>query len=224
MMANLILQDYLSEKDTVLALANSILDAHISDTKDQESNDQLLQSKRSELARLSRKMDNLIEMRADGDISREMFRTKCNELEPKIRQIQAEIEHLSAPTQLAEKVPSYEEKLTFLHYALEKYTHPEEGEDVPPHVVEAFVTKIVAGKDGFDWYLRFNGDPDRPLRCKLEGKRRTTTKINISDRNSPAAAEGSAGCYQNWGGLICTSSFPSVTRKLRRIEKPRVSI
>lgn len=146
-----------------------------------------------------KKMDNLIEMRADGDISRELFRTKCNELEPRIQQLQAEIEKLSAPTELAEKVPNYEEKLTFLHYALEKYTNPTEGEDVPPHVVEAFVTKIVAGKDGFDWYLRFNGDPDKPLRCKLEGKRKTTTKISVSGANSPTADESATGCYQ---GLI----------------------
>ena len=196
MMANLILRDYLSEKDQVLALANSILDAHINDTKEHESNDRRLQVKCSELARLTKKMDNLIEMRAEGDISRELFRTKCNELEPKIQQLQAEIEKLSAPTELAEKVPNYKEKLTFLHYALEKYTNPAEGEDVPPHVVEAFVTKIVAGKDGFDWYLRFNGDPDKPLRGKLEGKRKNTTKITVSEANSPAAVEGSTGCHQ----------------------------
>ena len=199
MMANLILRDYLSEKNQVLALANSILDAHINDTKEQECNDHLLEAKRSELARLSKKIDNLIEMRAEGDISRELFRTKCNELEPKIQQLQAEIEKLSVIPDLSEKVPNYEEKLTFLHYALEKYTTPAEGEDVPPHVVEAFVSKIVAGKDGFDWYLRFNGDPDRPLRCKLDGKRKNTTKITVSEGNSPAAVEGSTGCYQ---GLI----------------------
>lgn len=72
---------------------------------------------------------------------------------------------------------------------------------MPPHVVEAFVTKIVTGKDGFDWYLRFNGDPDQPLHCKLDGKRKNTTRITVSGANSPAVDESATGCHQRWREL-----------------------
>ena len=51
---------------------------------------------------------------------------------------------------------------------------------MPESVIEAFVTKIVVSKDGFDWYLRFDGDPNDPLHCKIEEKRRTTTKIVVA--------------------------------------------
>ena len=109
-------------------------------------------------------------------------------------------------------------------YALSQYSCPKEEEDVPESVIEAYFSKIVVKKDGFDWYIRINGDPDKPLHCKLEGKRRSTTKVVVTQDFSPALDSSTTGCYQNWGGLICTSGFPSDTRKLLHTEKPRVSI
>ena len=198
MMANLIFRQYLSEKDKVLALANSILEAHIGDTEEVENTEAIIASKRSELERLNRRMDNYIEMRADGDLSREQFRTRCAELEPKIQQLQQEIESLAERVQPKEVV-DYSEKLTVLQYALEQYTNINEGQDVPESVIEAFVAKIVVSKDGFDWYLRFDGDPDKPLHCQLQGKRKQTTKIMVAGDISPAVNNGTTGCNQ---GLI----------------------
>ena len=213
MMANLIFRKYLSEKDKVLALANSILEAHIDDTEEIKNNDALIEAKQAELARLSKKLDSYVEMRSEGDISRELFRSKCAELEPRIKNLQEEIDKLTTANKPKEVV-DYREKLTVLQYALEQYTYPDEGHNVPESVIEAFVTKIVVHPDSFDWYFRFDGDPSDPLRCKIEGKRRTTTKIVVAGVNSPAIHTGNTGRYQNWGGLICTSNFPSVTRKL----------
>ena len=90
----------------------------------------------------------------------------------------------------------YSEKLTVLQYALEQYTNINEGQDVPESVIEAFVVKIIVSKDGFDWYLRFDGDPDKPLHCQLQGKRKTSTKIMVSGDISPAMDSGTTGCYQ----------------------------
>jgi hypothetical protein len=182
-----------------------------------------LEAKQAELGRLQKKLDNYIEMRAEGDLSRELFRSECAKVEPRIKQLQEEIEELSAAAEPREVV-DYTEKLTVLQYALEQYTHINEGQNVPESVIEAFVVKIVVSKDGFDWYLRFDGNPDKPLHCHLQGKRKTNTKITVSSGCSPAMDSSPTGCYQNWGGLICTSSFPSDTRKLLLTEKPRVSI
>jgi len=79
------------------------------------------------------------------------------------------------------------------------YTHIDEGQDVPESVIEAFVVKIVVSKDGFDWYLRFDGDPDEPRHCKLEGKRKSTTKVVVTQDFSPALDSSNTGCHQ---GLI----------------------
>ena len=198
MMANLIFRKYLSQKDKVLALANSILEAHIGDTEEAENSEALLEAKQAELDRLQKKLDNYIEMRAEGDLSRELFRSKCAEVEPRIKQLQEEIETLTAASEPKEVV-DYTEKLTVLQYALEQYTHIDEGKDVPESVIEAFVVKIVVSKEGFDWYLRFDGDPDKPLHCQLQGKRKTNTKIMVSGDLSPAIDNSPTGCYQ---GLI----------------------
>ena len=109
--------------------------------------------------------------------------------------MQTEIEELTRRTEPKEVV-DYSEKLTVLQYALEQYTNCTEGENVPESVIEAFVVKIVVSKDGFDWYLRFDGDPDKPLHCKLDGKRKTNTKIMVAGDISPAMDSSSTGCYQ----------------------------
>ena len=185
MMANLIFRKYLSEKEKVLALAQSILEAHIGDTEEQENFAAELEAKRRELERLNKKLDAYIEMRSEGELTRELFRTKCDEVEPKITRLQTEIEELTRRTEPKEVV-DYSEKLTVLQYALEQYTNCNEGENVPESVIEAFVVKIVVSKDGFDWDLRFDGDPDKPLHCKLDGKRKTNTKIMVAGDISPA--------------------------------------
>lgn len=78
MMANYIFRRYLSEKEKVLQLANSMLEAHIGDAEGKADTAQLLDEKKSELARLSRKLDSYIEMRSDGEISKEVFRIKTD--------------------------------------------------------------------------------------------------------------------------------------------------
>ena len=201
MMANLIFRKYLSEKEKVLALAQSILEAHIGDTEEQENFAAELEVKRRELERLNKKLDAYIEMRSEGELTRDLFRTKCDEVEPKITKLQTEIEELTRRTEPKEVV-DYSEKLTVLQYALEQYTNCTEGENVPESVIEAFVVKIVVSKDGFDWYLRFDGDPDKPLHCKLDGKRKTNTKIMVAGELSPAMDSSSTGCYQESPRLI----------------------
>ena len=123
-------------------------------------------------------------IRADGDLSKDMFRMKSEELEPKMQKLQKEIEE---PSQKREPkvIEHYKEKLTILQYALSQYSCPKEGEDVPESVIKAYFRKIVVRKDGFDWYIRINGDPNKPLHCELQGKRKTNTKITVSSGCSP---------------------------------------
>lgn len=196
MMANLIFRDYLADKERVLALANSMLADHIGDAEEREDVSADLERKRAELDKLNRKFDNLVEMRSDGEIGKDMFRAKCDELEPRMDRLRREIGELEAK-EAPPEVADYEEKLTVLRYALERYTDFSEDRDVPENVIEAFVEKIVASPEGFDWYLRFGGDPDDPIRCKVEGKRRPNVHAVVLEGASPSAhLSGTTGAYR----------------------------
>lgn len=197
MMANLIFRNYLSDKQKVLDLANSMLEAHIADSeKETDNTAEILRQKNEELEKLNKKLDNYIEMRADGEIGKEIFRTKTAEIEKQSDKLKAEIAELSLKAQKETEVTDYSEKLTVLRYALEQYTNFNENEDIPECVIEAFVEKIVVSKDGFDWYLRFDGGPNDPLYCKTTGKRQSTTQIFVAGTNSPAVHSSTTGSYQ----------------------------
>jgi len=126
-----------------------------------------------------------------------------------IQQLKKEIETLTAEA-APKEVVYYTEKLTVLQYALEQYTNRDEGQDVPESVIEAFVVKIVVSKDGFDWYLRFDGDPDKPLHCQLQGKRKSSTKILVSPGCSPSMDSSPTGCYQGWQELSDYRKFATL--------------
>ena len=194
MMANYIFRNYLTEKDKVLALANSLLEAHIRDTDDKDDHTELLKQKQAELDKLNKKLDNFIEMRSEDEISRDIFRIKCTELGSKMEKLRAELSELEQLTAKPD-IKDYTEKLTVLQYALEQYTNWDNG-DIPESVIEAFVIKIVASKSGFDWYLRFDGDPNNPLHCVVDGKRKTNAKISVAGVSSPAIHRCSTGSYQ----------------------------
>ena len=200
LMANHIFRNYLADKEKVLALANSMLEAHINDTDEIIDYSKIIEEKKQELEKLTRKIDNYIEMRAEGEISKEQFTAKTADTKAAISKLKAEISEMEAlagePT---ETVPDYKEKLTVLQYALEQYTNTDDN-DIPESVIEAFVVKIVAKQDGYDWYLRFDGDPNDPLHLKTEGKRRKTTSVVSESAVSPTKVDSTTG--SNQGRLI----------------------
>jgi hypothetical protein len=52
----------------------------------------------------------------------------------------------------------------------------------------------VVSKDGFDWYLRFDGDPNDPLHLKTVGKRKNKTEIIDPKAETLGSAPLNTGC------------------------------
>lgn len=194
MMANTIFRSYLLNKQKVLELANEMLKAHINDTEETEDYSAILESKTEEYQKLNKRLDNYVEMRADGEITKEIFRAKTMDIENQMEKLRLEIDSLSQKTDEPE-ITDYREKITVLQYALEQYTNPDESENIPESIIEAFVKKIVVSKDGFDWYLRFDGNPNDSLHCTTTGKRKTTTQIQVAGVNSPTMNSSGTGGY-----------------------------
>lgn len=178
MMAKHIFREYLKDTAKVLALAESILAKHIDDEDTKVDNSKIIKQKQDEREKLNKRLHNLIEMRADGEITREVFKVKQEEIEKRLNEIDAELEQLNPETEYEVEQATHEEKITVLRYYLEQSVKPADGEDIPEDVIRAFIKKIVAHPDGFDWYLRFSPDDDDPEKLIIEGNRKNSAKVS----------------------------------------------
>lgn len=177
MMAKHIFKEYLTNTAEVLALAESMLEKHIDDVDEQYDNTAIIEQKTAEMSKLNSRLHNLIEMRADGEITRDTFKAKQMEITQRLEKLQSEIDALQPTQQDDVDDASHEDKIKILKYYLEQSVNPDDQANIPDDVIKAFVVKIVAHKDGFDWYLRF--DPDNPPHSLgIEGKRKNTAKVS----------------------------------------------
>ena len=166
MMARCIFKEYLEKPDGIVALAVKMLEDHLSDTKDIQDHSDTIARKQSEYDQLSKKLDNLIELRTDGDISKEQFRKKSEELEKRMDQLREDIHRLK-PVVEEERQDDFSERLDILKKKLHEYVSFKKSDAIPEEVVEAFVEKIIASKDEFKWYLRVDPKAMKKGRKKL---------------------------------------------------------
>ena len=177
MMAKHIFNECLADTVKVLTLAESLLDKHIDDEEQTNGDDKVLKQLQDEREKLNKRLHNLIEMRADGEITRDVFKLKQEEIEARLSAIDKELEELSPKVYDEEDEATHEEKMKLLRYYLEQSVHPSDDSDIPEDVIRAFVRKIVVRTDGFDWYLRF--DPgDDPEKITVDGKRKDSAKVS----------------------------------------------
>ncbi len=193
MMAKHIFNSYLTQTAEVLALAQSMLDSHIDDEETQENNSKIIEQKKNEIEKLNKRLHNLIEMRADGEISRDVFKSKKEEIEHRVTVLHSEIEKLQPTSLTTEEDATHEEKIKILKYYLEQSVTPDDTRDIPDDVIKAFILKVVVHEHGYDWYLRFNPD-DEPKSVNVEGRSRKSAKI-------------SSLCYQPHRQLFPTSNL-----------------
>ena len=177
MMSKAIFDNAPLEIDDIIELASSMIERHINDTPQSViNNNKIIAEKQEKIKKLKNRIDNLVEMRADGEISKEMYFSKKEETEKEIKTLQEELESL-APISVVEEAPKENvvARLSTLKKALQNYADFDTEDDVPDNIVDAFVEKVVVSKDGFDWYLRHS--PESPVSCSVEGRK---GKANIS--------------------------------------------
>lgn len=158
MMAEKIFDRYIENANSVMEMSYSMLEKHIADQEDTPDYTEEIKRKESEIERLSKKRINLIEMRAEGDIDKELFRERKQEIEERIVKLTEEIKSLK-PDETKTTPQDYAKKLQELRERLKEYT----GFDysvIPESVVEAFIQKIWVSKDEFRWYLRTGNSSD----------------------------------------------------------------
>lgn len=155
MMAEKIFEKYIENADEVMELSYSMLQKHIADQDDIPDYTEEIKRMENEIERLNRKRVNLIEMREDGDIDKELFRERKQEIEKRIEKLTSDIQSL-CPEETKQSPQDYMQRLQELREKLKQYTGFEYSV-IPESVVEAFIQKIWVSKDEFRWYLR-SGD------------------------------------------------------------------
>ena len=151
-----------------------MLEKHIDDEEVTEDNTELIAQKKAELDKLEKRLNQLISMRADDEITKEQFMNMKSEIDTQIASLQEQIRELSPKEKVTDisDDPDYNERITLLRYALERYTNFDSDEDIPEAVIEAFVEKIVVNENSFDWYLHLSGDDKTPKTCNAEGDKK----------------------------------------------------
>ena len=197
MMANYIFRHFLTNKQKVLEIANSLLEEHIGDTEVQvQDNSKLIEQKQRELDRANTKRRNLVDLLSNCDISREDYQEARADVDRQIDKLKAEIEELTPVVEPTEEEEiDYESKITILRYALEQYTNFDTDGDIPESVIEAFVEKIEVSKDCFRWHLRGDFGGDSPIPMNVEGNRKKGATIS-PQYIIPPANFGDSGCHQ----------------------------
>ena len=158
MMAKRIFSEFSKDVETTMDFALSILDKHIDDKKKQKDNSDRIRQYNNERAKLEKRHNNLVEMRADGEITKEVYRSKVAEINSRLKTIEDEIVRLESEEEQKQNNYSHEEKITLLKYHLYQMVNPGEGGIIPDGLLRAFVSKIVVHMDSLDWYLRFRPD------------------------------------------------------------------
>ena len=194
--ADYIFNSHLCNPEKVLEIATAIIKNHIDDeegSSDISDNTLLIERTKSEINKTKASLERLIDMRADGEITKEKFLSKKAEYEEKLQSLEHNLKNLiPAPKEESTPSVSNDEKLLRLKSMLKSYV-AFDGGSIPETVVEAFVRKIVVSKDSFDWYLRLDeSNLDGPIRCTVEGKRKSNAKVS-SLSVSPSFANSTTG-------------------------------
>ena len=196
-MAKNLFREFLKDTDRILDIAEEMLEKHLDDEEVVEDNSELIAQKKSELEKLEKRLNKLISMRADDEITKEQFMNMKSEVDTQIASLQEQINELSPveKSRIQVMLPTTTSVSTLLRYALERYTNFDSDEDIPEAVIEAFVEKIVVNEDSFDWYLHFTGDDKTPKTCNVEGDKKAHKIELFGTSFAPALLEGCSGCY-----------------------------
>ena len=125
------------------------------------------QAIQSKIDRLKKRIDGYIDMKADGEMTKDEYAQKRAEAEAEIASLQAEMVEPTEPSQ-DERMA----KLRRIFQTLQSLTRPKDGK-VSDEMIRRFVSKVVpVGNNTFEWYL------------DLDSKHKAKTTISIDGRKN----------------------------------------
>lgn len=154
MMAHEVFKNIFYNKKKVLEIAMKAIEKHIDDIES-DSTVLIVKSLKREIEKNEKRLDNYTEMRADGEITKEVFLSKKKEIEETIENINEQLREYGIDNIQETKDILYK-KLEELKKALEKKVTIRKDRKVSEALIDAFVDKIVVEKGKCKWYLNFS--------------------------------------------------------------------
>ena len=154
-MLHVLVDNFLKDRSKVLKLANDLLENNVHQDINEE-NIRTLKKYEGQLNIMRNKMNNLVDMRMGGEISKEVFLERKKKLEEETEKIQFDYDELSKSHELT--VEEIGKKVSILKYAMEQDFNLD-GKEIPDSIIDMLVNEVIVCKDDiFIWKLNFNDD------------------------------------------------------------------
>lgn len=191
-------------KEAVVDSAMELLKEHIADKQNSVDAD-IIDSLKKEREKYQKKISNLVDMRTDGEITKQMFLEKQKEFQDRLDVIEAQLNDMESTEEIATEEDG-KERLEVLRKVLLDLYHFEDAEYIPEEIIEAYVEYIVVDKDTFYWKFRhFN----EPIGANVQGRKNkfsVESQIDNADsttgENTPLFATRGAGSDCQWREII----------------------
>ena len=150
--ADFIFKKLLNNKEAIYREAMSML-SDVAEVKAPERNDkEKLERNMKQLDKLHKQMANLVDMCAEGDISREVFRSKKKKLEDQISNIEKVNSECRQQILELEDNEAKDRRIESLSEFI-KMTAYDARAKIPETVIDNFVDRVVFDHGDFIWYL-----------------------------------------------------------------------
>lgn len=180
--AHWLFNDLWKERDKIINRAIEMLNATIKDENVVDYTDEVkeLNKKRK---KYEEKLSNLVELRVEGDISKEVYEEKEGAFKKQIGYIDSEL--LKRDVKNSAIVSNVKTQIQLLTDLLGKKYDVISG-DIPEDIVETFIDQIVVHDDYFEWRLRTSTEP---VLCKVEGNEKDNTIIFLENDSHKVATQ-----------------------------------
>lgn len=170
---------WIERKEAVLEVYRLLNENYQSDNKNSQATLSVLEGK---IARLKNKIDNLISMRADGEITKEEFKSLKDVTETELHKYMEEKNQIQ---QLSDETGGMELDMNKIKATLDiclDFSKPKIDESI----VDKFVSQIIPIDNcRYRWDLNFLPDNTQSLYCRVEGRKNHADVIIDDEDESP---------------------------------------
>ncbi len=157
MMANEVFRTCIRDPDEILKAAASMLKKHINDREERKDDTRQADEIKEEIEALKKRIENCVELRIEGEISKEIFLRKKSEYEVRIDDLNKALKkciHASDKKAEEKELPAVRVR-RLINLLKAEIEEAGDTEGIPEEMLEAFVDRIVVHESSFDWYLRY---------------------------------------------------------------------